>query len=83
MAAFFVKKRRAYESDEIDPEEMENDDLMLEEEGSDDDDIPPPPPMEANDEGIEIDETFLQLPQGMDQEADDNASTSSEGLVSV
>lgn len=61
----FVKKKRSAKNveKEIDPEG----DYMMEEDhfyGDPDDpdaDIPPPPPMQANNDGIEIDESFLNL----------------------
>ena len=57
-AVLLAKKKRS--ANEIDPE----DDDMFDEEDSQfvgEDSIPPPPPLEANNDDIEIDESFLQL----------------------
>jgi len=83
-AALFAKKRRSQREDEIDPEEND----MLDEDqfvgdGPADDfdvDIPPPPPMEATNDDIELDESFLRLEESSQE---DDISLGSDGLQSV
>ncbi|EJK75183.1 hypothetical protein THAOC_03104 [Thalassiosira oceanica] len=60
LMALAKRRRNRRDEKELEPEyESQDDETFLDEEG-----VPPPPPMEANEDGIEIDNSFLQF--GMD-----------------